>query len=320
MKRESVAHFNLVKMQNRRVIRNLLREESPLSVAKAASKAGLSYPTASGLLKELAETGEALVSKEQDVAGGRPGICYELNPSYRYALTIYFDDRSLKAVLHDAFGRQVKRYVMENIDSGIGAWEIIDFIRMIQDEYPALSAVAIGIPGAVHGTEIRHLPKFPNLIGSHLADELRTELNVDVYIENDTNAIAFAEVGEWEDFAHIMYVEEDKCIGVGIVLQGEVMKGSNGCAGEMEYLCRNMEDREDTFVTAILALTCVLNLPDILISGEFCTEGNVRKIREKLCDRLPEDRLPEIHVIDDMTGLYVRGLLRRILAAWSEQM
>ena len=109
-------------------------------------------------------------------------------------------------------------------------------------------------------------------------------------------------------------------IGVGIVLQGEVMKGSNGCAGEMEYLCKNMEDREDTFVTAILALTCVLDLPDILISGKFCTEENVRKIRERLCERLPEDRLPDIHVIDDMNGLYVRGLLRRILADWSEQM
>ncbi|MGN1170898.1 MAG: ROK family protein, partial [Lachnospiraceae bacterium] len=142
---------------------------------------------------------------------------------------------------------------------------------------------------------------------------------VDVYIENDTNAIAFAEVGRWEDFAHIMYVEEDRCIGVGIVLQGEVIKGSSGCAGEMEYLCRNMEDREDTFVTAILALTCVLNLPDILISGKFCTEENVKKIRERLSERLPEDRLPAIHVIDDMNGLYVRGLLRRILADWSEQ-
>ena len=97
MQRENAAHFELVKMQNRRIIRNLLRQESPLSIAKAASKAGLSYPTVSGLLKELASSGEALVSDIQDVAGGRPGICYELNPSYQYALTAFFDDWSIKA-------------------------------------------------------------------------------------------------------------------------------------------------------------------------------------------------------------------------------
>lgn len=320
MQKEGVAHFDLVKMQNRRVIRNLLREESPLSIAKAASKVGLSYPTASGLLKELASTGEALVSEIQDVAGGRPGICYELNPAYRYGLTLCFDGWSLKAKVYDAFGKLVKQYSMENLTADIEAAEIVDFIRKIQEDYPTLSAAALGIPGAVQETEIRHLPKFPKLQGGYLAEAIQTELNLEVYIENDTNAIAFAEVGRWEDFAHIIYVEEDECIGVGIVLQGQVIKGSTGCAGEMEYLCRNMEDREDTFATAILILTCVLNLPDILVSGEFCTEENVSKIRAKLCERLPEERLPNIHVIEDMKGLYEQGLLRRILENWSEQM
>ena len=320
MQRENIAHFDLVKMQNRRVIRNLLREESPLSIAKVASKVGLSYPTASGLLKELVSSGEALVSEMQDIAGGRPGICYELNPAYQYALTAYFDDWSIKAEVYDALGKPVKKYSKEHLTSDIDATEIVAFIKMIQGEYPSLSAVAIGIPGAVHETEIRHLPKFPGLLGNHLAELISSELKLDVYIENDTNAIALAEVGRWENFAHIIYVEEDQCIGVGIVLQGQVFKGSTGCAGEMDSLCRNLEDREDTFVTAILALTCVLNLPDILISGAFCTRENVRKIQERLCERLPKERLPELHVIEDMKGLYAQGLLRRILADWSERM
>lgn len=318
MKRENVAHFDLVKIQNRRVIRNLLREESPLSIAKVASKVGLSYPTASGLLKELAASGEVLVSQMQDIAGGRPGICYELNPSYQFALTAYFDDWSIKAEVYDAFGKSVKQYSLEQLTPDIEAKDIVTFIKTIQEEYPLLSAVSIGIPGAVHGTEIRHLPKFPKLLGNHLAELIRSELELDVYIENDTNAIAFAEVGRWENFAHIIYVEEDQCIGVGIVLQGQVFTGSSGCVGEMDCLCQNLEDREDTFVTAILALICVLDLPDILISGEFCTQENVKKIREKLCERLSEERIPEIHVIEDMKGLYAQGLLRRILADWSE--
>ena len=320
MRKDGAAHFDLVKLQNRRVIRNLLREESPLSVAKAAAKVGLSYPTASGLLKELAAAGEALVSGVQDAAGGRPGVCYELNPAYRYALTAYFDDWSLTAELHDAFGRTIRQYSMEDISSETEPREIVAFVRSIQAEYPALSAVAIGIPGVALGTEIRHLPKFPKLVGGDLAKALQSELNLDVYIENDTNAIAFAEVGRWEDFAHIIYVEEDGCIGVGIVLQGQVLRGSAGCAGEMDCLCGDLRDRENAFVTAILALACVLNLPDILISGDFCTEEAVRRIETRLRERLTEEQMPDIHVIEDMKGLYTQGLLRRILASWSEQM
>lgn len=319
MKKEHIAHFDLIKFQNRRVIRNLLREESPLSIAKAASKVGLSYPTASILLKELVATGEALVSEKQDIAGGRPGICYELNPSYQYGLTAYFDNWSLKAELYDAFGRIVSQYTMENITPEIEITEIVNFIRKIKENYPALSAVSLGIPGAVQDTEIRHLPKFPSLHGDTLATALQTELNLEVFIENDTNAIAFAEVGRWENFAHIIYVEEDQCIGVAIVLQGQVLKGSSGCAGEMDALFPHTKNQEDIFVTTILILTCVLDLPDILISGKFCTEENVKKIRTRLLEQLPEERLPRIHVIEHMEGLYAQGLLRRILSSWSEQ-
>ncbi|MCI5597337.1 MAG: ROK family protein [Lachnospiraceae bacterium] len=198
--------------------------------------------------------------------------------------------------------------------------DIVLFVKSIQEEYPFLSAVALGIPGAVDGTEIRHLPKFPGLLGNRLAEMIRSELKLDVFIENDTNAIAFAEVGKWENFAHIIYVEEDQCIGVGIVLQGQVFTGGSGCAGELDYLCENLEDREDTFVTAILAITCVLNLPDILISGDFCTRKNVKKIQERLCERIPKERIPELHVVEDMKGMYAQGLLRRILSDWSERM
>ena len=320
MQRENAAHFDLVKMQNRRVIRNLLREESPLSIAKVASKVGVSYPTATGLFKELASTGEVLVSEMQDVAGGRPGICYELNPDYQYALTAYFDDWSIKAEVYDSFGKPVKPYSLEHLSSGTDAAEIVSFIRTIQEEYPSLSAVSIGIPGAVYGTEIRHLPKFPRLLGNHLAETIRSELNLDVYIENDTNAIALAEANQWTDFAHIIYVDEDTCIGVGIVLQGQLFTGNAGCAGEMDYLCPHLEDPEDTFVTAILALTCVLNLPDILISGTFCTQENVNRIRNRLCERLPKELIPRLHVIEDRNTLYTQGLLRKILTVWSDRM
>ena len=319
MKKETVAHFDLVKMQNRKIIRNLLRLESPLSIAQVAEKIGLSYPTASGLLKELTAAGEVKVSKQQNIAGGRPGICYELNAEYQYGLIIYFDDWSLKGEIYDAFGNLKKDYLWEKIDAEIEAEDVTNYIREVKEEFPTLSAVAIGIPGAVHENKIMHLPKFPKLLGERLSEYLREELDIEVFIENDINAIAFAEVGAWENFAHIVYVDPAECIGVGIVMQGQIVKGGQGFAGEMEYLCDDMKNREDVFVTSIMSLICVLNLEDILVSGAFCTEENIKKVKDRLCTLLPRDIIPNIHIIKETKGLYAKGLLRKILLVWAER-
>lgn len=318
MRKEATAHFDLVREQNRRIVRNLLRAESPLSIAQTAEKTGLSYPTVSALLKELAAAGEAAVSNEISVAGGRPGVCYELNPAYQYGLVLYFDDLTLKGRLYDAFGRSAKEYLWENITKQITAEDIVGFAKEVQWEFPALSAVSIGVPGVTFADEISYLPKFPKLVGGELSRQLTEELSAKVFLENDINAIALAEIGEWENFAHIVYVEEDECIGVGIVMQGQIVKGGQGYAGELEYLCRDRKDHMDTFTTSILALSCVLDLPDILLSGSFCTKENVEKIKERLLKRLPKERLPRLHVVDEVQARYSRGLFQKIVEEWSK--
>jgi DNA-binding Lrp family transcriptional regulator len=318
-KKENVAHFDLVKQQNRKIIRNLLRAESPLSIAQISDRVGLSYPTVASLLKELTASGETLISQQQNIAGGRPGICYELNPSYQYGMTLYFDDFTLKGKIHDAFGKTIKPFQYNNISAKFSVSDILNIVRRQQEEYPELSTLSIGVPGAVHESEICFLPKFLKLVGTKLVQTLEQNTGLDVLIENDVNAIAFAEVGQLEDFAHIIYVEEDECIGVGIVMQGQIVKGCGGYAGELEYLCKDLKDREDTFVTCIKALTCVLNLPDILLSGDFCSDENLEKIRQKLSTQLPEERIPTLHAVENPDQLYETGLFRRILQKWSEQ-
>lgn len=320
MEKETAVHFDLIKMQNRKLLRNLLRTESPQSIAKAAEKTGLSYPTVSGLLKELLAEGRVLISEQQNIAGGRPGICYELNAAYQYGLTLFFDDMLLRGRVYDATGAIVQDYLWRGFTKKISAEDISGYVAEVKQAYPALTAVSIGVPGAVKGKTIMYLPKFPALVGDGLANALQGKFGVEVFVENDINAIAFAEVGEWENFAHIVYVREDHCIGVGIVLDGEIVKGSQGFAGELEYLCEDLQDEEKTFLSGITALTCVLNLPLILVSGSFCTEENVRQLREKLECQLPVDRIPELHIVDSTGELYDRGLFRKILLAWSQQM
>lgn len=325
MKNDHTAHFELVKLQNRRIIRNLLRLESPQGIAQLAEKAALSYPTVAALMKELLERGEVLLTSETESCGGRPGTRYELNADYQHALILYFQDWTLQAVLYNTYGDIVERDYIE-ADAKITIGKVVQFAKRIKARSGSLTAIALGIPGVVHGTEILYLPKFSGLEGKELYQRLKDELYAEVFIENDINAMTLAEIGTQcslanfdarSDFAHIAYVND--CIGVGIAQAGEVIKGSHGYAGELEYLCEDVRKPVETLATSITALVCVLDLPEILISGDMCAEQTVQDIKMLIQKRLPKERIPLITVVQNTSHNYEYGLWKRILLRWAEE-
>lgn len=316
MKNDNNAHFDLVRLQNRKLIRNLLRLESPLSISSLASKAALSYPTVSALLKELNASNQVFVAQESESCGGRPGIRYALNGAYQYALILYFEDCYLRIKVYDACGSSVYESKVQ-VSDDYSVEDMVDLVGKIKEKYETLSAVSIGIPGVAHNGVIRFLPKYPSLEGEGLFQTLEELFSVDVFILNDINAIALAEAMEWENFAHIVYVND--CIGTGIVINGEVFGGSRGYAGELEYLCTNLRDPVLTFTETILSITSVLDLPYILISCEQCDKSIVSQVEENLIKKIPKERIPQIHIIEDATRIYPQGLYQCVEQKWREE-
>ncbi len=314
--KESPAHFELVKKQNKKVIRNLLHIESSLSVSQLAERAELSYPTVSQLLKELHKSGEVQVISEKESCGGRPGIRYELNYEYQYAAIMYFKDWYLKCSIYNAGGIRVEQKEML-IDENITVDRLVSFIESIKGQYKALSAIGFGIPGVALDGEIKFLPKFKNLEGKYLYQVITEKFAINIIIENDINAIAMAETDKWESFAHV--IEIDGCIGAGIVLKGELLRGTRGYAGEMEYLCNNMSDRILSFAQAIQAIICVLDFNEIIITADGFGESEIVCIQEKLKNMLPKDRMPELHIVDNAFDMYEKGLLKFVMQKWKTE-
>lgn len=313
MKKESIAHFDLVKNQNRRVIRNLLRQKSPQSVAQLVQQSELTYPTVAGLLKELLQRDEVLMCSEMESCGGRPGVRYMLNRDYQYGCVMYFKDWTLKGIIYNTYGVAVEHINFE-VASEAQTQDIVNIVKEIKCKYKNLSVLALGIPGTVLGDEITYLPRFPYLQGRELTKSLSEDLGIKVFIENDMNATVLAEIESYSSFAHIAYIGE--CLGVGIVVDGHVIKGSRGYAGEFEYLCEDVKNQEEVFEKSILALVCVLDLPYILISGEKCSPKSIAKVIVQLGLKLPKERIPKIELVQDMNFKYEQGLLKKILMDW----
>lgn len=313
---EKKKHFQQVKEENKRSIRNLLLENGVQGIADLAGSSGLSYPTVSALIGELADEGQVRALAETESRGGRPGLRYEIDPSYRQGLVLTLMAEGMQGLVYDAAGTLIGEYQL-HVEPLVTAKQLAAEIVRICKKHERITDIALGIPGAVHEQEIIHLPRFPKLLGGDLAAQIREQTNASLYLENDLNAIVLTEVAKYHDFAHIAWI--GGCIGVGIVLDGQVIKGSQGYAGEVDALFAEGEPEEERLAKCITALTCVLNLPHIIVSGEIYQKELLEAALEKVGGRMPKERIPQLHMAEDTKELCRRGLRERIWQAWKSQ-
>ncbi len=317
MKQESIAHFEDVRMKNKRIIRNLLRDCAPIGKTELSQVSGLSFPTVSSALNDLVGSGEALVLDEGSSKGGRPAAAFTLNPEFQYAACGYLEQSILSISIYNGIGH-LQEVVVKPIEKTDTVHELVTLFEEIKEKYNQLTAIAIGIPGVVWRGTIKHLPKFPELEGKNLKGALEKELGVAVFLENDMNTIVYAERRKWADLAHI-FINKEGCIGTGILINGGVLRGAHGYAGELEYICNEKDEVYDMLTQAISALACILDVPHIALSGEKVEILDKKILVSKLGEIMPIERLPAIHIVVGEKQLYLWGLWEMILEDWKSK-
>lgn len=106
--------------------------------------------------------------------------------------------------------------------------------------------VGIGTPGGVDARTGRVIGPCPNIagwegieIGPHLSDRL----NLEVYIENDVNAMALAEAkfGAAIGYNSVVCAAVGTGVGGGLILNGQLWRGASSTAGELGHMSINFE-------------------------------------------------------------------------------
>lgn len=100
--------------------------------------------------------------------------------------------------------------------------------------------VGVGVPGLVdreQGT-VLSCPNLPVLDGSDLGPVASQDLQVPVYVENNTNLISLGEhtagIGQGIDDLAVVFVGSG--VGCGLILRGELYEGADGGAGELGHI------------------------------------------------------------------------------------
>ena len=102
-------------------------------------------------------------------------------------------------------------------------------------------AIGVGVPGPVEQASgvLRSPPIMPGWDGFPIRAAFADEYEAPVFVDNDVNVMALGEhrdgVGKGED--DVLFVKIGTGIGGGIIADGHLQRGSQGCAGDIGHIC-----------------------------------------------------------------------------------
>ncbi|MBD0865782.1 MAG: ROK family protein [Rhodobacteraceae bacterium] len=107
--------------------------------------------------------------------------------------------------------------------------------RMVRATAPNAKCGSVpGVPAMSSGA-IHMAPQIPEIDQINLASKLNARLCVEVLIESDVNLAALAEhrMNNWTDEDDLGFISVGTGIGAGLVVEGSLMRGTTGDAGEI---------------------------------------------------------------------------------------
>lgn len=124
------------------------------------------------------------------------------------------------------------------------ARQIIQLIeRLVHPGQVKLKGIGVGVPGSVVWKTgvIKRLTNLPGWDNYPLKSVLQDYFQVPVVVENDANAAAWAEFkyGAGEGSTDMVYLTVSTGIGGGIVINGQLLRGTTGTAGEIGHMILN---------------------------------------------------------------------------------
>ncbi len=237
--------------RNRERVIGALRMLGRTSQADIARATGLSRTTVSTMVAELKHSGlvfevGAVEARAPDRRGGRPGVLLVLQDSARAVVGIDFGHSHVQVALAD-LAHKVLAERMCKLDVDHRAADALDAAARMVDEVlveanvqrSAVICAGIGIPGPVdreRGT-VGSATILPGWLGLRIANEMEGRLAIPVEIENDANCGALAELtwGAGRDCSNFAYLKAATGIGAGLVVDGRLLRGASGTAGEIGH-------------------------------------------------------------------------------------
>src|SRR5262245_31390197 len=263
----------LLKHLNERTVLEAIRAGAPISRAEISRRVGISKPTVSLALRSLEEAGLVREAPEGPDGPSYGAVFFEPVPDAAFVLGLDLGSRFLRGAVADLAGRIRARQDVElrgaDADGALDAIATLQasLVNAVALPLERIDGVVLGIPGVVErSSETLRLttPHIPGLEGRAFAEDVRERVGLPVTLDNDINLAAVGE--RWagvargvDDFA---FLSVGTGTGVGLVLGGELHRGTHGAAGEIDWALSGSGDDLDPSADGVAALAARIAAAD----------------------------------------------------------
>jgi predicted NBD/HSP70 family sugar kinase len=233
---------SLLRKVNQSAILDVIREQGPISRSDVARRLDLSPATVTRIVNALLANQLVKECGSSYTRSGRRPVLLEFNPHANLIIGVYIH-RNMIGAVSNLNGNILERRVVPSVAGEAGVDCLIELIRelhRLSTVYGApVRGVGIGAPSVVAYQE-GVVVWAPSLGWRNLSLKARLEeaIGLPVFVENEVNLIALGESwrGAGRDVDNLVCLSLGPGIGAGIVLNGQLYRGSHGAAGEVGYI------------------------------------------------------------------------------------
>ncbi|TWD45917.1 putative NBD/HSP70 family sugar kinase [Agrobacterium vitis] len=229
-----------------RAAMEILLHEGSTSRADLAKKTGLSKQTMSEVIRTLEESGWVRAKGVVSGKVGRSAVTYEVVPDAGCVIGIDLGANTIRIAIVDIVGN-----IVEEIETGCdgrAGEDLLHYISSLVDirlkkakiPHSKILLAAVATPGVIDpetGT-LSLAPNMSEIASMDVVKKLQEVLRCDVVIENDVNAAVIGESwkGSGVGLDSVALISLGTGIGLGTLVNGKLMRGAKGAAGEISYL------------------------------------------------------------------------------------
>ncbi|WP_404459162.1 ROK family transcriptional regulator [Sutcliffiella horikoshii] len=249
---------NYLKYLNKKKILQYLRKNNGLSRAEIATALSISKPTVSLIVEEL--IAEEWVREEEStvssVLGGRKPIRLFFNPNAKYLIGIDIGGTNIEIGLLNVEGDVIgfdRLKTCDALETGLIETTIQKVNRLVEESNIPMSkimSVGVGAPGITDSQE-GVVVEAPSLgwVDFQLKSEMEKALKLPVYVDNDVNIAVLGEQwkGKAKDAEHVILITLGTGVGCGIIVNGQLYRGSSFAAGEIGYMVTDKNEAKEDY-------------------------------------------------------------------------
>jgi len=244
---EADSRLSLLRELGEQAVLETIFRQGPITRPEIAAATNLSKPTVSAAVSRLEQGGLVRAAGQRTGQRGRKPVSYVVSSRAGFVVGGDIGGSNVRVAAADLFGEPIcdlKRPTAKNGSRAVGV-QILEMVSEVIDQASAVHgpplALGISSPGIVDQSSGRVTSLAYNVVpegGFDPLEVIRERFDLPVLVDNNVNLAAVGE--KWFGLARgvstMVFIAIGAGIGMGIIIDDELVRGAHGAAGEIGYL------------------------------------------------------------------------------------